>query len=290
MNAIGQSTKIGDGTCADGVFEDCVNSAGFVDKATFAVRGVRRKRVGHEISLESNLAIGGYGRIYARCVRARHRISRNPFQIAYGVMRRYRSLCPYALTIWSGGAPVTCAEVLLVLNAFFRCGYRATVSAAEVTFDVAGIPYWRATRDLHSRARTQKEFFDPNGRGTTYIGSVRSPWQARIHVKAPGLLRIEFVLRSRFLRKHGIRRPEQLYRVKRVCLLDHVGFRVVWIPQELPPRERAIRQRFRLVLRPSVPASWVAELLKDARTDPQPWLRKSGLEVQLRKMLAHLVW
>lgn len=290
MKTFGQSTQIGKGTCTDGVFEHCVNSAAFVDKATLAVRGVRRKRVGHEISLESNLAIGGFGRIYARCIRARHRISRNPLQIAYGVMRGYRSLCPYALTIWSSGAPVTCAEVSLVLNAFFRCGYRATVSAAEVTFDVAGIPYWRATRDLHTRAWTQKELFDPKGRGTTYIGSVRSPWQARIYVKTPRLLRIEFVLRSRFLRRHGIRRPEQLYLVKRARLLDRVGFRIVRVRQELPPKERAIRRRFRFLLRPSVPASWVAALLKDARIDPRPWLCGSSLEVRLRKMLAHLIW
>jgi hypothetical protein len=274
----------------NGIFGHVQNSCSFVDLVKIAVRGVRRKRVEEAIVVESTPAIGGRGRVYARCVRAHHLISGNPLQLAYGLMRKFSHVSPFSLTVWSDSAPVTCAEVQLVLDGFFRRGYRADVSSAEITFDVARLPYWLATRDLCTRARTLHEISDGNGKRTTYAGSSRSPWQMRIYQKTPGLLRIEFVVRSRFLRKHAIREPQSLYLVKRVPLFDCVGFRFFGPSRSLTLSDKNVQQTFGLVLRTSVPGSWVETMLRKEGVDPRPWLRRSELENTLRKMLANFIW
>ena len=267
-----------------------MNSSAFVDVVKLSVRGMRRKRLGDGIVVESTPAIGGRGRVYARCVRAHHLISGNPLQLAYGLMRKFSHVSPFSLTVWSDCAPVTCAEVQLVLDGFFRRGYRAAVSSAEITFDVTRIPYWLATRNLCTRARTLREIWDGNGKRTTYAGSSRSPWQMRIYEKTPGLLRIEFVVRSRFLRKHVIREPQTLYLMKRIPLFDFVGFHFFGPSQSLSSSGKKAQQTFGLILRPSVPGSWVEMMLRKEGIDPRPWLRRSELENTLRRMLANFIW
>jgi len=119
-----------------GVFRYLIDEAGFIDKLVVNVWGRRRKRGSTTIASARNLAIGGPGSFYARCIRGYHRISGTPYQLKYGLMRRYTHLSPFVLTMWAGGSPVTCSDAMLLLDGLMRRGYRTVVSSAEVTFDI----------------------------------------------------------------------------------------------------------------------------------------------------------
>jgi hypothetical protein len=51
------------------VYPHLSNNAAFIDKVVIEVRGTRRKKSLRKIMKECNLAIGGPGRYYARCIR-----------------------------------------------------------------------------------------------------------------------------------------------------------------------------------------------------------------------------
>ena len=274
-----------------GVFPHLMNQAAFIDKVVVNIWGARRKRCVPTIVGKGNLAIGGGTRLYARCIPRRHRVSGNKLQLKYGVMRPYRNLSPFVVTIWAHCSPVTCSDVMLVLDGFFRSGYKAVVSSVELTFDTSGVQLWQFCRDLCSRARGV-EVGDGSGASTQYVGGARSPWQLRNYQKTPAVVRVEFVLRSNFLSAHGIRRPQDLLQLRRLDLWRYVGFRVVdhSLGYLLPPRVLEPWSRRGLLLPPAMPASVVERELRAAGIDPSRWVIPSDREKLLRKMQGHLLW
>ena len=277
---------------SSGVFSHLINEAAFFDKVTLNVWGQRRRRSPVGIRHEANFAIGGPSRFYARCIRARHVASGNNFQVRYGVMRPYKNLSPYVVTVWAGGTPVSCADVLLVLDTYMRTGYRVTVSAVEMTFDSSGIPLWRFTRDLITRAKLIKQEFSREGAATVYVGGRKNPWQLRIYQKTPSIVRVEFILRSRFLREHCINLPQELSLLRRLNLSEVVSFQEVKQDgtHRLPLRVRAHWEQLGHGLPPSMPASIILRELRSSHVDPQPWIVPSARELLLHKMAKHLVW
>src|ERR1700739_2010432 len=135
-----------------GTFPFLQNQAAFFDKVVVDVCGTLRKRTVAGVTGSTNLAIGGVGRFYARCLKRTHVVSGNELQVKYGLTRHYRNLSPLVLTVWAGESRVSCADVLLALDSMVRRGYRCRVSSAEVTFDLAGTPMSQLERSLCSRA------------------------------------------------------------------------------------------------------------------------------------------
>lgn len=276
---------------AMGVFSYLIDQAAFMDKIVVDVRGVRRKRSAASITGNGNRAIGGPGRFYARCIPRRHEVSGNKLQLKYGVMKPYKSLSPFKVTIWANRSPVTCSDVLLVLDGFFRIGYKAVVSSVELTFDTSGVQLWQFQRDLCSRAR-KTEVGDGRGVPTVYVGGVRSGRELRIYEKSPSIVRVEFVLRSVFLRAHGIRRLQDLLLLKKVNLWRHVSFRKVNhdAGDSLPPRVREPWLQRGLALPPAMPACIVERELRDAGIQPGDWVVWSERQKLLRKMQRATIW
>jgi hypothetical protein len=194
------------------------------------------------------------------------------------------------LTVWSHSSPVTCADVFLILDGLFRRGYTAAISSVELTFDTAGTPLWRFGRDLCSRATVTE--LGSQARRTLYVGGPRSPWQVRIYQKTLSLVRVEFVLRSTFLRAHGIRRPQDLLRLRKVDLWRLVSFRVVDRASRyaLPPRASEPWLKHGLPLPPAMPASIVERELRSAGLSPRRWVIRSDCETLLRKMQRAMIW
>jgi hypothetical protein len=261
-----------------GVFPHLLNTAAFCDKVEIAVRGTRRATVLGHIAQGKNQAIGGSGKAYARCIPGRNIPTGNRMQFKYGVMLPYGNISPFVVTLWAGRLPVTCADVMLVINGFLRQGYRASVSRLELTFDTKGIPLDWFTSELCTTARIFREV---EGRfGTTiYAGGVRSEWQLKIYRKGHDIGRIEFTLRSAFLRRHGIVRPEEISLLRKIWLWDHVSFREVDQSRgdELPRRIKEPWIWLDHGLPPDLPPSMVLQALREARVpNPGRWVGHSG--------------
>jgi hypothetical protein len=274
-----------------GVYPYLTNSAAFVDKVVVSVRGLRRKKSKTGIAEEQNLAVGGPGSFYARCIRGKSTLSGNPLQCKYGVMRRYGNLSPFVVTVRADRVPISCADVLLVLDGFMRAGYKAKVSAVEMTFDTRDIPLARFTRDLCTRARLFKEFDGDQG-STVYVGGANSPWQLRIYQKTFSVVRIEFILRSTFLRSHNIFAVQDVYRLRKTKLWNYVSFREVDQSQGdfLPPRVSVPWKKLGHGLPPDMPTSIVLQGLRDAQVDPHRWIVRSQREILLRNMQTKFIW
>jgi hypothetical protein len=275
----------------DGIFQYLLNSAAFFDKIAVAVWGTRRKRIMPQIKGQANIPIGGPRSHYARCMPRRHVVTGNRLQLRYGLMRPYQSLSPFALTMWAGESPVTCADVMRALDGLMRRGYKAVISHAELTFDTKGIPLWRFGRDLCTRARVTVQV-GGDGRETLYVGGTRSPWQVRIYTKGCTTIRVEFILRSAFLRAHGIHEPQDLLLLKKAQLWSRLRFREVDHSEgyALPARVREPWLRNGLALPPSGPASIIERALRDEHIGPARWVVQSDRETLLRKMQKNLIW
>jgi hypothetical protein len=274
-----------------GVFGHLLNSAAFVDKITINLWGTIRKRPSSRIKGSKNLAIGGKGRFYGRCMPRHHKLSGNDLQVKYGRLKRFANLSPYVVTLWSVKSPLTCADVFLVLDGLFRWGYKAVISSVELSFDTEGISMWRFRRELCSRARVRTYQYQ-SGKVTVYVGAAGSQWELRIYEKTASVVRIEFVLRSASLRAYNIRRPQDLLLLKEVPLWRKVAFREVDLCEasSLPTRLQEGWEARGLTAPPTMPARDMERELRQARVNPDGWVNSSAREVLLRGMQKLLVW
>ncbi len=274
-----------------GVFPHLADAAAFIDKVEIEVWGNKLTKVRGHVKQEQNRAIGGAGRTYARCIRGRNIPTSNALQFKYGVMLAYGNISPFVVILWAARVPVTCADVEIAISGFLRQGYRANISRIELTFDTTGIPLERFTRELCTTARTFREIEGEDGT-TIYVGGVNSPWQLRIYQKTYWVVRVEFMLRSTFLRNHGIVRPYELSLLRKAHLWDHVSFREVDQSQgsALPPRIRTHWIKVGHGLPPDMPACIIRKALRESRVDPSRWVVRSPREDLLRRMLKNLIW
>jgi hypothetical protein len=276
-----------------GVFGHFVNSAAFFDTVTIHVWGKRRAVVLDHVRKEKKTrAIGGYGRAYARCAPGHNEATGNAMQFKYGVLLPYRNVSPFVVIVWAGSLPVTWADLTLVIDAFVQRGWRARIASVELTFDTEGIPIERFSRELCTTARTVREFEGEYGT-TIYVGGSNSSWRLKIYQKTYAIARIEFTLQNRFLRKHGIHRPQELSLLRKVNLWNHVSFRKVdqthgqflprrirdpwtWLGHGLPPAD--------------LPPSVLLKTLREVRVDPKPFVVRSAGQTLLRHMQHNLIW
>jgi hypothetical protein len=274
-----------------GVFSHLSNSAAFFDTVAVHVWGKRRSMALDYLSKKDNRPIGGSGRAYARCVQGRNRRTGNPMQLKYGVMLPYKNISPFVVIVWAGGLPVTWADVTLVVDAFLQQGWRARIALVEFTCDTQGIPLHVFSWELCTTARAIREFEGKYGT-TLCVGSPNSSWRLKIYRKDT-VVRVEFTLRSRFLLKHGISRPQELSLLRKVNLWDHVSFRKVdqTHGSSLPPRIRDPWTWLGHGLPPAdLPPSVLLKTLREVRVDPKPYIVRSAREKLLRHMQRNLIW
>jgi len=204
----------------------------------------------------------------------------------------FKNLSPFVLTIWADRVPVTCADVLLVLDNFMRSGYKARISQVEVTFDLQDISFDRLATELCTRAKVREEFNKQDGTSTLYVGGTKSPWEVRIYQKFSAV-RVEFVLRSTFLRSHNVVRPHELYLLRKERLWERISFREC--DQSGADALAARRRRDKwmplwLGLLARLPMSIVLRALRDAHIDPRHCVIRSQREVLLRRMRRTFIW
>jgi hypothetical protein len=275
-----------------GVFPHLVNSAAFFDTVAVHVWGKRRTELLDYVSTETNRPIGGHGRAYARCVPGRNESTGNLAQFKYGVQLPYKNISPFLVIVWAGGLADTWADLTLVIDAFLQRGWRARIAWVELTFDTEGIPPDLFSRELCTTARAIREFEDEYGT-TLCLGSPSSSWRMKIYRKTYAVVRIEFTLQNRFLRKHGIVRPQELSLLRKVNLWDQVFFRKVDQTHgySLPPKIRDPWTWLGHGLPPAdLPPSVLLKTLREVRVDPKLFIVKSARENLLRHMQRNLIW
>jgi hypothetical protein len=279
---------------SNGVFPYLVNTTAFLDKVEFGLWGTRRARILSDISVQRSIAIAGTNRPYARSLHGVCQPTDNPFELRYGRLQPWPNLPPMRLIGRSDALPLTGSQMALIANAFLRQGYRAEVFLVEATFDVKNIsiPYFRS--HLMTRSRTFHELRDHRGRETLYIGSRRSPSQARIYQKTDEIVRVEYVLKRSFLLAHGIRWPDDLLRVGTLNFANLARF-----PEFDGPRLRktlnATANFWGKDLLLESPHRWPLRTLYEilrwrGRIDAASLLRPSEADAVLSRMQHNLVW
>jgi hypothetical protein len=201
-----------------GVFPNLFNLRAFFDKVVVGIRARKKDVPGRAVQVTTSKAIGGAGRKYARKQSGVITASGNPFDLTYGPLQLKAILPALMLTLRSGAAPTTVKELTAAIDAICEKGWRASISSAELTFDVTGLPIEFFRHSLFSSAHKFKRLRDEEGRRTYYVGGRTSPWQVRIYQKTETVVRLEFVLRRPFLRQHSITKISDLKKLRTLDL------------------------------------------------------------------------
>jgi hypothetical protein len=280
----------------DGIFRDFVGERGFLDRVVVGVWGVPRQVMGEQIDVIRSVGIAGPKSPYARLIEAKCRTSGNPVQWKYGKYLRTNwshQLSPFQFSMRSHQTPVTCAGLLTAINNVMRERSRHIVSLAELTFDTH-FEFDVARRDLISSARAFKEFRDPNGRRTLYVGSPRSSCQLRIYQKTKQTLRFEFVLRPRLLRALHVVRAHDLLALRTADIWRFAHWDEVTAPFSALAKIAGKHPSWRLQACGEILGKSVHDFERILRTDynlpTAGILHRSSIESALRRMQANLIW
>ena len=266
------------------VFPELVNRCAFVDQVVFSLSGRMRRSTTGALYIVRNVAIGGSKSLYARAVDAKCSTTGNSVQVKYGKRGKIRDLLAaphYRLLMRSEHRPITAAESMQTLGGFMRRGASVQVGMVELTFDLTGI----SVEELKVSCLThfsRRVITDGEGRMTFYVGSVKSIWSARFYEKTPLVTRVEFVLRSPFLRQYGISTAPDLLRLRRIPIIDLLRLRA--FPKGKGDwEERALE----ILTRDS---EGMEIMLRDALQQAPKTLVEHPLCQVLRRMQGMLIW
>jgi hypothetical protein len=208
----------------EGVFGYLTDQAAFIDRVDLSLRGKRRRRPKGMVSVVRRFPIGGRESLYARAVEGLCPATGNPFQLKYGVRRWPGRVPPVRLILRSQLTPLSGAQAELVSSSLMCRGFRSQVSKVELTMDLTGTSVDFFEARLQTSARRFRTLRDIEGRKTYYVGGPRSHWQVRIYQKTDTVVRVEFIFRIPFLRRYGVRKPDELVLLRRVDL-----GRLIWL-------------------------------------------------------------
>jgi hypothetical protein len=277
-----------------GVFEHLIGVAAFNDRVTVGVDGNRRRRPLPSVRMNTSIPIGGPGRPYARSIHGTCMGTGNPFELRYGANRLFSNLPTSSLRFRSDVCPVTEDELIHVATGIFCAGFRMRPTLVELTFDLMG----PSVKDLRNSAvtsfRREHELRDENGRSTYYAGGPNSGVQVRVYDKAVGVVRVEFVFRSSYLRSRGISeihgiealRSVEISRWIRFCSLKSNG----GIERKLHGVPPGWRRRNLINWPLRWPLNIWASTVRHFGVDPQEHLRTAAVHRQMLAMQKCLVW
>jgi hypothetical protein len=277
----------------NGTFSHLTDRAGFIDRAELNLRGVRKNRPNEDVTIDSNTAIGGPRRVYARAVHGVCPVTGNPWELRYGVLLPFKRVPPLRLVLRSEKTPLSLAQAELVSHSLIRRGFRSQLSKVEFTFDLTSTSVNFFIRHLETHARIRKVLCDQFGNQTYYVGGTRSPWQLRIYQKTDLIVRVEFIFRRPFLTAHNIQYPHQLVFLRRLDL--SALFRLTEVDQaKLSQREHIAdgdsSNRWLYSCARTLTPPEFSKMLRKQRI-PQPGLFVScELQKKLRNMQRRLIW
>lgn len=277
------------------IFSDLVDERSTIDKIAVSVHGklneTFRENELVKVNPKSIFRLGGH---YAGCIFAHSCLTGNPLSIHHGKMVGFKNVPPLRFTMQSEHIPLTAAQVYLLT---WRCTCEApelTVSSLELTFDFTGTSIAKIREQLIQRAQRVTLLTDERGWQTIYVGSPRSAWQARIYQKTKSVVRLEFMLRRRFLSRHGIHRPEDVLLLRQIKIWELLSLRRFSRSRaSRVTRNWKNRTARRLVLdwfRDGRPRASLLQVLKWNRVQAHSVFRRTNLQKQLEMMQRCLIW
>lgn|GEM_PF-3568749 len=277
------------------VFTDLVNRRAFIDKVVVSATGnlnatFRTDELGN-LNSKSIYRPGGH---YAACIFADWQLTGNPISIHHGKMVNFPNVPPLRFTMQSEASPMTAAQVNLFAYRCTAMPPKLTVSSLELTFDFTGSKLDRLKRLLIHAARKVTTLCDDRGWQTVYVGSARSAWQVRIYQKTKSVIRCEFILRRRFLARHGIHRPEDVLLLRRVDVWKLVSFRRFSCTRaSRATRNWKNRTARRLVLdwyKDHRSRESLLHVLKGNSVPARAVFRRTRVQKMLKRMQQRLIW
>jgi hypothetical protein len=217
----------------------------------------------------------------------RCRLSGNPVQWKFLPVGWQVRSARYEFTLRAEKLPVTCEELLNVIDSLMLPGSRHEVEALEFTADTS-LEMQHCRRDLFTPARTVYEVGDRNGKSMLCVGSPRSAWQLRLYNKTDSILRCHLTLRK--LRLSNARD------VGYFCTVDLSRF-ATWLEIAAPMtallRLNTQGAGWRLQTCAEILDRSTRGFVRMARVDHgvrNLWLRPSAMESRLRHMQRNFIW
>ena len=205
------------------MFRYCFNNAAFIDRIVLSVNS-DAKPVLDQLLEAKDKGILSRKSFYSRCCKAKAPLTGNPVRVLYGKVSRFPRVPAFRVLMWSEMVPLTGAQV----NEFIRLVFPGAISCrpvlVELTFDLKSTSVSYLQRHILHRARLYYEYSSLGGK-TAYFGSSSSPWQLRIYDKAPGIVRVELILKVKLLSRYGIQQPDRIITLRSLNLARMFAFK-----------------------------------------------------------------
>jgi hypothetical protein len=218
----------------------------------------------------------------------------NPFELRYGANPFFSNLPACNLRFRSEACPLTEEEVRLVTNSLFCSGVKARPTLVEMTWDLTGTSVKELRNSAVTSFRRERELRDEQGRSTYYVGGPRSGVQVRVYDKAVGVVRVEFVFRSSYLRSRGILDIHGIEALRSVGISRWIRFCTQRPDGGLERKLHGVPPGWRRRNLINWPLRWPlniwASTVRHFGVDPQQYLRTAAVHRQMLVMQKHLVW
>jgi hypothetical protein len=273
-----------------GVFPDLINTRSFVDRIVVSVYTEEPPVIEN---FEDALNSAGLSKnsFHSRYLSAVWPKNGNRFRLGYGKAIKFRVVPDAVLTTFSDTMPLSGSQVDLLLAELFPGPKKTRVSAAELTSDLEGVTVSQLIRTALHKARRTKFIEDLRGRQTYYIGA-RHLAQTKFYDKAPGVVRVEHTLRG-FLRRHGIRTPSEVFKLRLVGVDELISLREISELQleraikSWTPTGKAMARDFVAFRRP---LPQFVQLLRANGIPPESVLLPSEVHLRVQAMIRRLYW
>ena len=275
-----------------GVFPDLINNRSFVHRI---VVGVNTDEPPVIENFEGALNAAGLSKnsFHSRYLSGVWPKNGNRFRLGYGKASKFSAVPDAILTMFSDEMPVTAAQVDLLLAELFRGQKKKRMALVELTSDLEGVTVNQLMRQVLHKARRTKFIEDSQGCKTLYIGARKSDAQIKFYDKAPGVVRIEHTLRRGFLRRHGIRMPSEVFKLKLLEVDELISLREISASR----LERAIKSwtpdaqaLARDYLKFRHPLPQFVQFLRANGIRPEAVLVPSEIHDRVQEMIRRLYW
>ncbi len=276
-----------------GLFPFLFNTGSFVDRIVTCIN-TEEQPVTERFLNAVNSAGLSKNSFHSRYLSAVWPKNNNRFRLAYGKATKFAAVPDAILTMYADTMPLTAAQVALLVAELFRGPKRTRVSLVEWTSDLQGVTVSQLIRTALHKARRTKFIEDLRGRKTYYIGARTSDAQVKFYDKVPGsVVRIEHTLRRGFLRRHGIRMPSEVFKLKLLEVDELISLREISASR----LERAIKSwtpdaqaLARDYLKFRHPLPQFVQFLRANGIRPEAVLVPSEIHDRVQEMIRRLYW
>jgi hypothetical protein len=277
------------------MFRYCLNNAAFIDRVVLSVNSDKKPTLDQLLDREDKGILSPKSRksFYSRCCKGKAPNTGNPVQVLYGRVSRFPRVPPYRVVMRSEEVPLTGAQVNEVIRLLFPGATSVRPVLVELTFDLKSTSVNYLQRHVLHRARLYYEYSSLRGK-TAYFGSSSSPWQLRIYDKAPGIVRVELILKVKLLSRYGIQQPDGIGTLRSLKLNSMFAFKKFSRPRIIEATSSWSDEYWREAVREwyyyGQHLNGLSRILGKSRSETDRIFPLSGVQRRVVKMQRNLIW